>query len=300
MYHQQQFNRHPKNQLQAMLHKCLSNLNISRTNELNTRIQNIIRSETCVADKLRQIHNIIQPYTCKLSADRQVYICNNINAYMNSSDGKMSLPISKNTRILDIGGGIGNVLSFLGKTYKIPKENLVCLENQGNFETGAFYREEPNLHQNISYTFWEIMSEQTKAEFVGKFDIIICMVSIHHMTTEFIHNTLFPLIRKWKSPEAKLLIKEHDVANSDTELAVNWEHHMYHLFETPQLDAETYLRSSIFNYTSANILQTMIQTELNGTCIQIFNNKFEVEYASFLNITPTKLYWNLYNMGDSN
>jgi 2-polyprenyl-3-methyl-5-hydroxy-6-metoxy-1,4-benzoquinol methylase len=296
MYPHRQPHRQSKNQLQSMLHKCLSNLNISRTNVLNTRIQNIIQGELCVADKLRQIYTVIQPYTRKLSADRQVYICDKINTYLSSQDGKSLLPISNNTRILDIGGGIGNILSFLGKTYEIPKENLVCLENKSNFETGAFYREE-DLHQNISYTFWETLSEQQKTDFVGKFDIIICMVSIHHMTTKFIHNILFPSIKQWSTSDAKLLVKEHDVDSTDTELAVNWEHHMYHLFETPQLDAETYLHSSIFNYTSANELQTMIRTELNGMCIRTFNNKFEVEHTSFSNITPTKLYWNLYDLG---
>jgi 2-polyprenyl-3-methyl-5-hydroxy-6-metoxy-1,4-benzoquinol methylase len=269
---------------------------MSRTNALNTRIQNIICGDACVADKLRQIYTEIQPYTRKLSADRQLYICNKINTYLNSPDGKILLPISNNTRILDIGGGIGNILSFFGETYKISKENLVCLENQSNFETGAFYRE-ADLHQNISYAFWETLSEQQHVDFVGKFDIIICMVSMHHMTTEFILNHLFPSIKQWGTPKAKLLIKEHDVSSKDTELAVNWEHHMYHLFETPQLDAETYLQSSIFNYTSADELQTTIQTELHGTCIRTFNNKFEVEHTSFSNITPSKLYWKLYDMG---
>jgi len=143
-------------------------------------IKKCVKNNTKSSTEMTKIHlnilNVInnQDINIMLSIDRQDFICNQIATYIR--EYPYVLKINPNTNILDIGGGNGNVLSFLGHKYDISASQLVCLEEQDNITDKSFTYD--FSHKNISYKFWDNISDIESQ----KFDIIICMVSIHHMT----------------------------------------------------------------------------------------------------------------------
>jgi len=44
-------------------------------------------------------------------------------------------------------------------------------------------------------------------------------------------------------PGGIMLVKEHDIDSADKLTAVNWEHHLYHVTESPKSNMDDYLRN---------------------------------------------------------
>ena len=280
-----------KHNMLSVIRKCVKNNTKSSTEmtKIHLNILNVINNQDInIINKLEIIDNILVPFKRQLSIDRQDFICNQIATYIR--EYPYVLKINPNTNILDIGGGNGNVLSFLGHKYDISASQLVCLEEQDNITDKSFTYD--FSHKNISYKFWDNISDIESQ----KFDIIICMVSIHHMTDKFIKDKLIPSIKQWASPNAVLLIKEHDIQDSLTFNITLWEHHLYHILETKTLNSEQYLSSFIGNFKSKSEIEELIKSSLNGELIQTFTNVFQPVQSQFKNTTPSKLYWNLYKL----
>ena len=257
------------------------NISLSLHKKVQSLIVGIINSNKYTLDeKIHHIDELLTNYKRPLLPDRQEYIANKLTALM--------MPIVNNNpdfRILDIGGGNGYILSHLGNKLGLKKENLICLENCLVGETEFNYKF--NL-QNITYCFdpKQLINNNTT------FDLVICMVSLHHMTDVYIETNIMPLINNAQH----LLIKEHDTNNDDDVIKrVEWEHHLYHILETntfltPQ-SIKKYLNSYIGNYKSKEEYQNMF-TEFE--LVDTYNNILENGSIN----SVTRLFWQLYRKKD--
>lgn len=260
--------------------------NISQTlhKKVQNLIVNIITSNKYInEEKLFHIDELLTNYKRPLSADRQDFILQILTALLE--------PIVNNNSefsILDIGGGNGYILSQLGKHFNLNKANLICLENK---EESNEFKYTYNL-KSIEYCF----EPNNLINSNKKFDLVICMVSLHHMNDEYIKTNILPLIKKG----TYLLIKEHDAYNEDIKERIDWEHHIYHILETSTIltkqKIKDYLDNYVGNYKSKSEYQNMF--EANGfQLVSTYNNLLEQQINNnFENKTVTKLFWQLYNM----
>ena len=124
--------------------------------------------------------NIVIDY----NKNRQNFISEKIYNYIFND----KLSFSKNTiKIVDIGGGNGNVLSNLNNILQINKENFLCIETQSDWiETYDFN------NKNIKYLFWD---NNTISIPDNSIDIVLCMVSLHHMSNDLINKVLLNIKR---------------------------------------------------------------------------------------------------------
>lgn len=242
-----------------------------------------------MSEKLSRIDAILMEYGLKhpIPSDRQNFIFERVSKYMHSH-----LKLGPQTRILDIGGGNGNFLSYLGETYNIPKNNLVCLEQRYDTATAAFHY--PFDNANITYAFWD---DPETLKNIGEFDIIICMVVLHHIPDVIINDTIMPFIDSHIVPGGYLLIKEHDARSPQTVQYINWEHHLYYLLEFEHLltskEIDAYLSGFVSNYKSAGEFVDIFR-ENRFKLKSVFNNIFDPQMVGFRNNSPTKLYWALF------
>lgn len=256
--------QHPNISLQ--LHKKVQNLIVS-----------VINSKKYTLDqKILHIDELLTNYKRPLSTDRQDYIANKLTSLL--------VPIiNKNQgfRILDIGGGNGYILSYLGNKFGLKKENLICLENCLVGETEFCYKF--NM-PNITYCF----DPKQLTNNNNTFDLVICMVSLHHMSDDYINYCIMPLINSGKY----LLIKEHDTNNNEeVKQRIDWEHHLYHILETttfltPQ-SIKKYLNSYIGNYKSKEEYESLFS---EYQLINTYNNLLENGCIN----SVTRLFWQLY------
>lgn len=253
---------------------------------IHAKIAKILGYKTVApADKLARVDALLSDAGLKqpIAADRQNFIFDRVGKHMHAH-----LKLDAQTRILDIGGGNGNFLSFLGATYDIPKKNLVCLEQRPPEDTAAFHYAFDN--ENITYAFWDDPP-------VGEFDIIICMVVLHHIPDAAIAETIMPFIDAHIAPGGYLLIKEHDARSPQTVAYINWEHHLYYLLEhtrrLTEADLASYLEGFVANYKSFADFCDLFRSH-RFKLVRIFNNVFDPQIAGFRNNSPTKLYWALF------
>jgi 2-polyprenyl-3-methyl-5-hydroxy-6-metoxy-1,4-benzoquinol methylase len=259
--------------------------NISQT--LHKKVQNLIvniitSNKYTNEDKMLHIDELLTNYKRPLSADRQDFILQRLTSLLEpiiNKNGEFS--------ILDIGGGNVYILSQLGQRFNLQKYNLICLEN--NNESNEF-KYNYNL-KSIEYSF----EPNNLINSHNKFDLVICMVSLHHMNDEYIKTNILPLIKKG----TYLLIKEHDAYNEDIKDRINWEHHIYHILETSTFltkpKIKDYLDNYVGNYKSKTEYQQMF--EENGfQLVNTYNNLLEQQINNnFENKTVTKLFWQLYS-----
>lgn len=226
-----------------------------------------------------------------LNDNRQNFIFERIGNFLFNSQTQLS----SSSRILDIGGGNGNLLSYLGKTYNIPKQNLYCLEEtRAKNGTDAFKYLYDN--ENVNYIFWDELNETI--ENIGTFDVIICMVVLHHIPEEIILSNIMPFIKKHIANNGYLLLKEHDARSLQTINYINWEHHLYYILEHTYKrislhNINKYLDDFIANYKKMEYFIDLFK--INGFKLKkTFTNIFEPTTTNFRNNTPTKLYWQLF------
>lgn len=266
--------------------------------KIHQKILKIIQYKTIKDDrKIEKIDEILFHNHIKtpLEDSRQNYIFEKIGNYFLTH-----LNLTSETRILDIGGANGNLLSYLGDTYNIPKSNLYCLEesNQKSDDNNKNYDafKYKYNHDNIHYIFWD--DDPASLKHIGHFDIIICMVVLHHIPEPIIHNAIMPFIHSHISSKGYLLIKEHDARSVQMTHYINWEHHLYYMLEYPnQListkDITNYLHNFTSNYKKMEYFIDLFQNyglKLKKT----FTNVFEPTTPDFSNHSPTKLYWQLF------
>lgn len=268
-------------QLVDKLVKQHGNISIQLHKKVQSLIVNIINSNKyTLEDKILHIDELLTNYKRPLSASRQDYILSKLTALLE--------PIVNGNdkfRILDIGGGNGYILNHIGKHFGLQKCDLICLEN--NNVTNDF-KYNFNL-KSIEYCF------DPKSEvLINEFDLVICMVSLHHMNNIYINDSILPLIKKGKY----VLIKEHDT-NNDDEIKdrIDWEHHIYHILDTSTFltreKIQDYLDNYVGNYKSRAEFENIF--EANGfRLVSTYNNLLDPVDNNFENKTVTRLFWQLY------
>jgi len=239
-------------------------------------IQSILQSHGSLDKKLQEIHNLLKKWKAirPLEENRQTFICGRLVSYF-----KNHHLFGNHPKIIDIGGGNGNVLEYIGNEYHCPVENLLCVDKtdtefayQRNkqvtyMESNAFLQMTPSFHANL----------------------ILCMVSLHHMEDDEL-SAMIDQIWHNMEPGGHLFIKEHDCQTSEDKYKIDWEHHLYHLMETPELDASEYKTKFVGNYKSREYFNSMFEKK-GFHIVQTFNNILDpILYASEIT-TPTRLYW---------
>ena len=191
--------------------------------------------------------------------DRQDWITTQIADYLKARFPNILQP---DKVIVDIGGGEGNVISGLGQRGKIPKKQLICVEQSQEDSTWATTYK--HTHANtITYREWsnaQIMAKNAIPLLPpDTVDLVLFMVVLHHMPPEVGQSVLRQAFRALKSGGV-VMVKEHDMNGPELLRAVHWEHHLYHLSEylqeyatkkTGQESANRDLRDYLENHYAA-------------------------------------------------
>lgn len=235
-------------------------------------------------DLMKCIHSFILSvsYNHTHTNNRQQYISNKIVTYL-----KKYYFMNKSTCILDIGGGNGNVLSCIKNTVSyLKKENLICIETQTDWVESYEFSNE-----NISYLFWNNINIELPEDHAN---VILLMVAMHHMKDNTINNCLQNLYKLLK-PNGVLLIKEHDISDSNY-MCVELEHHLYHINDilkcNKELDVDLYLKNSINNFKSKEEWKKIICSyNFRHVCSL---NRFLDNSMQDDGKNVTNLYWDVY------
>ena len=244
------------------------------------KIHQIVTSHTqSLHEKMQEIHTFLRKWNLikPLEENRQTFICEKLVAYL-----KRECECSHFQKMIDIGGGNGNVLEYLGNEFQCLPEHLLCVDKKNTEFAYACNKE-------VTYMESDVFLQR-----VEPFDahLIVCMVSLHHMEDAELFATIDQIWRNM-APGGYLFIKEHDCQSIEDKWRINWEHHLYHLMETPHLRTGEYISKFIGNYKSREY-HTSLFTKKGFELIQTFNNILEpILYATEIN-TPTRLYWTLF------
>lgn len=303
----------PKKQDESrLIQKIFKFLNYQDKNQIKNIINMVNSKQINLQHGLFNISNIVTPimFTQNINrdSDRQNWIANQILTYITTTlqiqpsdklplcNEKKQKMASNELKIVDIGGGNGNVLREINSAMKTKyniqtkPENFICVETKSDWvENYAFDNE------SITYSFWDNESIPIESESV---DIVLCMVSLHHMSDETIQTTIKE-IRRILKPGGHVLIKEHDASCPEALRYIEWEHHLYHIldegYERKIVNAEKYLNEHIDNFKSKEFWKTQFQT--NGfVSVERTNRCLETgtERSIYDANNVTNLYWEIY------
>ena len=243
------FNNNPS--FQRLIYKIIPSITQKHKTNIQNEIQKFqiqkFQNSSCakksLAHCLNNIDIIIESYkkhNTRTPLTRQNWICGQIVKYFKIHN--VLLPSS----IIDIGGGNGNVLHFFATKYKLPKQDCICIENkQPQPQTQQIINNNNNNNEfqyNFSHTdtiTYKFLDDRVFASdndtcivhsHQSQVDCIVCMVSLHHMTDEYILNTVFPLIRNNLKRGGYLLLKEHNANSTQANTLIQWEHYLYYFY----------------------------------------------------------------------
>lgn len=285
--------------LDTMIHKIFKFLTTNDKYKIKSYITNS-KTENQLKTNIEHISTIILRYaTQKPNEHRQYFIVSKIISYImnhthihhtidNYNDNNIN--VNENIVMADIGGGNGNVLSGLNDHFKQNKTQFISIESESN---NNWIEEYQYNHENIAYMYWDNTQLMLPDNHC---DVILCMVSLHHMNDETIHTTLQEIYRVLKTGGI-LMIKEHDANNEVTNMLIHWEHHLYHIldcaYNKKMVDAKTYVNQHIHNFKSIYVMQQMI--EQHQFILKSRMNRFlDGNYTPPDVKNPTNLYWDIY------
>lgn len=257
-------------------------------------IKNIINRKCDEPIKLLTISKLITQFVSnaniRVNPHRQDFIINKIKKYLDSSNRVSNTLIYDDCVYIDIGGGNGNVLSgieyLIRQTNTTKKENFICLETQTDWN-------EEYKFDNTNITY--VLNNEFNLE-ANSASVILCMVSLHHMTDTTITHILQQLYRVLK-PGGKLLIKEHDNTSLETENYILWEHHLYHIldcaYQGKTIDVSTYYDKNIYNF-KGKTQWTEIITSHGFNLVQVTDRFLSGEFIRDKK-NSTELYWAIYD-----
>jgi ubiquinone/menaquinone biosynthesis C-methylase UbiE len=258
--------------------KYITKLIVESTNYTNTNLH----SNLIAISKI--VLHYVNKYKLKQDENRQHFIVTKLIHYIQNH--RPETPLSP-LQFVDIGGGNGNVLSEINKSLGGNKDQFHCIE------TTTDWIENYNFdNHNITYEFWE----NNRLSFLDKCcDIALCMVSLHHMNDDTIHNVLSE-IKRILADDGLLLIKEHDSNNAITSQFIEWEHYLYHILDQAYkgrlIDVEEYHSTIIDNYKSKEQWQDLFLQ--HGLHLYSRTNRFlDGEFVPDSK-NPTNLYWDVY------
>ncbi len=295
----------------SRLHHVVSKITKEK-NKKSTAIQSILDLITKSDDKqttvkqLQMIDERLKNYKKKIDPEvGKEYICGRIIDYFNDdilAKSKTKKMMTNKTKIIDIGGGNGNLLHCFSEKFNIPKDNLVSIEN-GSFE--------------YKYTHGDTVTYKTLKEsdenninaisknVIKSVDYIFCMVTLHHMTDANILNTVV-FIKKHLKRGGYLIIKEHDADTQDTKCLIDWEHHLYRLMEHSDgnmspLEIQKYLDDIyIGNYKPESYFDARFKSAGFELVATLNNVMYPMEIGDKKwDKNPTQLFWKIYKFGKS-
>jgi ubiquinone/menaquinone biosynthesis C-methylase UbiE len=262
-------------------------VNKDKLNKVQEKIITIICDETITLEKkLVYIDVFLTPYKKPLPQNRQDFICKKIIQHFE----KNKVQINSTNKIIDIGGGNGNVLKYIGQYYCIPKKNLFCIEKNINDNINTNFH---SFSYNFSNTNYITYQEDLDLLEDLSVDIIFVMVSLHHMNDETINDTLKNTNRVLKKG-GLFIVKEHDATSRNIIVGINWEHHLYHLMGTSKTqtlaDIQDYLKHFVNNYKKLEEWNSLFKS-LNFELKNTFNNVFD---PSICHKNSSQLYWQIW------
>jgi ubiquinone/menaquinone biosynthesis C-methylase UbiE len=276
--------------LNYLIHKIFKFLSHGHKNLIKQLIFNC--QDLTKQNVLENISNLvltnIKKNKTKKNNSRQEFIVLKIANFINNHYS--NLKADSNLKIVDIGGGNGDVLHKFNNIYKLHKENLVCVETETNWVEKYSFN-----HSNISYVFWNHINLELPSE---NYDIILCMVSLHHMTDEIISNTLSEANRILKQG-GLLMIKEHNINKNNhmDKNIVEWEHYLYHIldcaYNKTTIDIENYNSKNILNVKSCDDWKEKIEKynfHLKKRTNRFLDNIYDPNELN----NPSNLYWDIY------
>jgi ubiquinone/menaquinone biosynthesis C-methylase UbiE len=232
-----------------------------------------------IIKSILQINNILIQYKFNDSVflDKQKWITNKLIDI---------IKFYNYDKIIDIGGGEGNILNFIGNELKINKENLICIEQQNDWDEKYSFN-----NSNITYLFWDNINIDIQPNSI---DIIIIMVTIHHMSDDTIKHLMIN-INKIIKKNGLVIIKEHDCNSDITKKIIDWEHHLYHIIRSNNLNEDNitkYIDGFINNYKSKEYFTKLFEFN-NFKNIKTMNRFFD-DFNGFDASNPTNLYWDVF------
>lgn len=241
----------------------------------NLEKNNIIRSMLEINDIINN-SNIIKPS----SQPNHKWVASNIVNIIKKYG------FDKNVKIIDIGGGEGNILKIINEMYNVSNDNLYCVEQIGDWS------EKYKFMNNINYIFWDNININIEPNTV---DVIIIMVSMHHMDDATLNNLLHNTKKILKN-NGIVIIKEHD-HNSKISRIIDWEHHLYHLLMSEDqmitLDnLDNYLETFVNNYKSKKEFDVLFR-KYGYVGAEELNRYFQ-PLTNAISFNPTNLYWKIY------
>lgn len=220
------------------------------------------------------------------SPNRQNYIVDKI--YTRLKNYNIDLD-NDNIQFLDVGGGDGNVLSILKNKINNPNHipsQYICLETKSDWV------EEYNFDRtNINYMFWDKKVIEMKDHSV---DVVLIMVSLHHMEDNTIKYLLAELYRIVKVG-GLVLIKEHNASN--VRYNIQWEHHLYHIMDNlkknvDKINIESYNKLNILNLKTHENWKELLNKK--GFTLVKTLNRFLDDSDDPIDKNVTGLYWDIF------
>ena len=248
----------------------------NKTIRLNTKIM-----------RISDIYHTSVANTIPSTPSNRQYISGYLTQYIKTYYSQQ-IPDLGNIRIMDVGGGNGDILKNIGISINIPRDNLYCVEPKNGREY---------VHTNsdyIQYVFWNNVKMPNSIK-PTSVDVVIIMVTLHHMTLTSM-KALFTNLSRITKPGSLLIIKEHDVIDKADTAAVEWEHILYSIKNSPPATPETisviqdYYKNEKNNYKSKAFYDTFIESYgYTDTMSPIMPNQ-----PSRTRYNPTNLYWKVY------
>ena len=228
--------------INILLNKLLKN---DKYKIVKKKIHNIINSKNDVLNKILEIHKILITYNIPNIQEE------NKNHYWISQkliEIIKKYNYSNDICIADIGGGNGNILNYINNNYDVPSDNLYIIEQKEEWD------EKYKYSNKLNYIFWDNNHIDIKD---NSLDIIIIMVSLHHMIDITIDNLLINIKRILKH-NGLIIIKEHNCCSEQDKLIIDWEHHLYHLLLSNDINEDnTKIYLSRFNIILKYLLDYM-------------------------------------------
>ena len=273
-----------KNNLSNRINRLLDKLLKEENSKNINKIKNIIIQTDNTMDEL-----IISMINISKLITNTKYIYNKNHNWISNKLIELFIKFNytSNISIVDIGGGEGNILNYLNKSFNVSNNNLYIVEQKQD------WAEKYTFNNNINYLFWDNINIDIKEDSI---DIILIIVSLHHMNDETIENLMLNVNRILKT-NGILIIKEHNCMTTEDIKIIDWEHHLYHILMSLKYDLneesiEKYLRTFTNNYKSMEEYNNIF-TKYNFKNILNLNRSFNM-YTIDDKLNATNLYWALY------
>jgi len=231
---------------------------------------------------ISKISNIILKYSSYIKRDehRQDFITSKLVSFLQNIRPDI---VNENLSVADIGGGNGDVISGMNNLLCGKREHFVCVETATDWvETYS------HNHDNIIYKFWDNNVIEIPS---NSCDVVMCMVSLHHMNETALVNTINEIKRILKK-NGVILVKEHDADSANVYKLIDWEHHLYHILDcayvNKSVNVNEYIHKMVHNFHSKYYWFNVFK---DFQLVARTNRFLDGVYVENDPKNPTNLYW---------